>query len=158
MSYSEQFSRSSSVTLKSDTSSPSTIAFDNTRQSNLQETLHKLTIDGNGLVDFGDWYNHGIHKFILDDLEITKGSRLTIQNWQSGRDFLLVRKDSEHLQDALDKISFAGGIDQVELVDYNDEYYSISNTPEPEVYGSGLTAVALGALTFRRKNRSKPAA
>jgi len=153
--YSEQFSRTSHITLKSTNNTSSTITFGHLRSTDLKETLSRITINGNGIIDFGIEDNHGIHKFILDDLEIIDGSHLTIQNWQSRRDFLLVRKDSVHLYDSLNKISFAGGIDQVELVDYDADYYSISNTPEPAAYGAGVMAIGLVAFAWKRKQSAR---
>jgi len=149
-----QINRNARVTLRSYEVNPSEIVFKGNAVRNLSEAIHQLVVEGTGKIDFGDDFNHGTRHFYLDDLEITDRSRLIIQNWQEGRDFLLVRKGSEHLHDSLNKVEFQGYGNGRKLVDFNNEYYAIQ-TPEPAVYGAGLALAGLGVLGLRRKSRLK---
>jgi len=149
-----QINRNARVTLRSYAVNPSEIVFKGNAVRNLSETIHQLVVEGTGKIDFGDDFNHGSRYFYLDDLEIKAGSRLIIQNWQEGRDFLLVRKDSEHLHDSLNKVEFQGYGNGRKLVDFNHEYYAIY-TPEPTTFGAGLALAGLGVLGLRRKSRLK---
>jgi len=152
-----QINSKARVTLFSDSHSydASTIVFKGERGRNLTENIHQLVVEGTGKIDFGGESYRGEHSLYLDDLEIKAGGRLIIENWKEGRDYLLVRKDSKHLQDALSKIEFADGRKWGDLVDMGGMYYSISNAPEPAIFGAGLIALGLGTLTWRRRHPAK---
>jgi len=124
---------------------------------NLSEAIHELVIDGGeGVLNFGhnpknrnDYFTKTL---ILDDLIIKDKASLRVIGWQEGRDHLLVRKDSQSLQDALRKISIDGwGNNQIYLKNYDKDYWSIEAAPEPSTYGAILGATALGIFAYRRK-------
>jgi len=147
---SNQIRHTSRVTLTSyyHSDGPSEIVF---KGKNITQSLHQLVIEGTGKIDFGDTWRSGKNTLYLDDLEIRGNGRLIITNWREGESFLLVHKDSVHLKDALSKIEFADGRKWGDLVSFDGEYYSISNVPEPAIFGAGVMAVGLGALAWKRK-------
>jgi len=151
----EQINDKSRVLLKSGSAGASHIQFHGHEQADITETFHQLVVDGTNVLDFGggdkEGYRHGIRKLILDDLEILDGGHLVIAGWANQRDFLLVRKDSEHLQDALKKLSFSGQPNRIHFVDYNKDYWEISNAPEPAVYGAVIGALGACLATRKRK-------
>jgi len=154
-----QINRSARVVLFSAAGyAASEIVFKGEQGRNLTENIHQLVVEGTGKIDFGGESYRGEHSLYLDDLEIKEGGRLIIENWKEGRDYLLVRKDSKHLQDSLKRIEFADGRKWGDLVDAGGMYYSISNAPEPAVFGAGIMALGLGALAWRRKHTAKPSA
>jgi len=88
----------------------------------------------------------------LDDLIVAEGAHLTVVGWEEGRDFLLVRKSSQHLADALRKMEFNGyDRNNIHLEDYDSEYWSIEAAPEPAVCGAALGAAGLGLWRWRRR-------
>jgi len=91
----------------------------------------------------------------LDDLSISNGSNLTIKKWNLGYNHLLVRKDSEHLYDALTRIKFEGHWQwRAGLKDFDKDYWQlIPDIPEPSTYGAVLGAVGLGGFFLRRRKR-----
>jgi len=157
----EQINNSSRVLLKSGVNGPSYIYFNAGFHDDVTETFYQLTVDGVNIFDFGceyEWgHKHGIRKLILDDLEILDGGHLEIRSWANQRDFLLVRKDSKHLQDALKKLNFSGQPNRVYLVDYNKDYWEVSNAPEPAVYGAVIGTLGVGLAIQRRKWLRVPA-
>jgi len=123
------------------------------------EIFHKLAIEGDSQLQFESW--KGIQsRLYLGELAIANGSLLEVQGWKAGRDWLLVKKTSKSLGNALKKIRFEGyDPNAIHLEDYNKDYWSISGTPEPSTYGTILASGALGLALFQgrrreRKNRS----
>jgi len=110
------------------------------------------------------WYPHHLHAphsnnyLYLDDLEVSDYGKLTIRNWQLGRDHLLVRKGSEHLIDSLNRIKFEEHWEwKAALKDYNRDYWQlIPGIPEPSTYGVVCGAVVAGLALIRRKRGFQP--
>jgi len=76
-----------------------------------------------------------------------------VSGWKDERDFLLVRKNSAHLSDALGRMKFEGyNPADIHLRDFSNDYWQISALPEPSTYGAMLGAVGLG-LCCRSKRR-----
>jgi len=127
--------------------------------SRLNETIHELVVEGNGAIDFGSQDSNAMHgqRFLyLDYLKVGYDSALTILGWKDKRDYLLVRKNSAHLEDALKKIEFNGyDRNNIHKEDYNSDYWAISAAPEPATYGLLLTAVATALPLFRNHPRSE---
>jgi len=124
---------------------------------NISNTFRSLSIVDNGILDFnhreGSSQNSEYHIY-LEDLIIGEGRHLEIQDWQDGRDFLLVKKTSMHLADALKSINFSGyDPNNIHLEDFNSEYWAISAAPEPATYSVILGAVGIGLWGWRRKRR-----
>ncbi|KXU34624.1 hypothetical protein AXK11_08160 [Cephaloticoccus primus] len=121
-----------------------------------------MEVTGNGVIDYyhslDRQHPHGDHRLYLDDLEIEWGGQLTIKNWMLSRDFLLVRKDSEHLNDALSRIKFEGHWEwRAALKDFDKDYWQlIPGIPEPSTYGAALGVVAVGACLMRRRQKAAP--
>jgi len=156
----EQINNKSRVLLKAGEVGASRISFAGLYQADITETFHQLTVDGRNVLDFGSGdslgYKHGIRKLILDDLEILAGGHLGIRRWQSQRDFLLVRKDSKHLADAMKKITIDGWAEnQVYLKDYDKDYWSIEAAPEPATYGALLSGLGLGFAVWRKRQKGR---
>jgi len=120
-------------------------------------TFRRLIIENIGIVDFNHReYNSESSKYYIyiDDLIFTQGAHLDIQDWKDGRDFLLVRKTSTTLDDALKKMNFSGyDPNNIHLEDFNAEYWSISATPEPTTYGAIFGTAGLALVTWRRRKR-----
>jgi len=121
-----------------------------------EEKIRDLFVDGSGKLSF---HASGAG-LILDDLTITVGSELIISDWNLGANQILVRKDSQHLQDALGRLKFNGkGKPYGGVLDYNRDYWEIipswevPKLPEPATYGAILGAVGLGLSVWRRRNR-----
>jgi len=157
----EQINDKSRVLLKAGVSGASSLVFVGRDEADITETFRQLTVDGSNFLEFGGGdglgWKHGTRKLILDDLEILDGGYLGIRSWANQRDFLLVRKDSKHLQDALKKLSFSGQPNRVHLVDYNKDYWEVSNAPEPAVYGAVIGTLGVGLAIQRRKWLRVPA-
>jgi len=132
--------------------------------SEISEKFHKLIVNEKGLINFYFHWQvpgapHGTRYLYLDDLEVTTGGELLIDEWSLGRDYLLVKKGSIHLQDSLKRIRFSGkpagwhgGIKE-----YNKDYWQlVPDLPEPTTYGVFLGAASL-MLWFCRR-RPPPAA
>jgi len=126
-------------------------------EKNVTEKIHQLTVKGDGILSF-----HGSvpnRMLWLDDLLIESEGILHVAEWRDGQTKIFVRRDSKYLRNSLGKIDFMNypkGENGLMETDDKD-YYEIVPwaTPEPAIYGAGLTAVALGALGLRRENRSK---
>ncbi|WP_156469215.1 PEP-CTERM sorting domain-containing protein [Cephaloticoccus primus] len=121
--------------------------------SDTVQSLKKLTVDeGRGVVEFSRLYNHDRRFLYLDDLMIADGAGLDIRGWEEGFSYLLVRKDSKHLADALKKITFDGYLPgRVHLEDFNKDYWQISGTPEPATYGAIFAGAGVGLIVWRRR-------
>jgi len=155
----EQINNSSKVVLRG-CKSEAILSFSSVYNDSVTEKFNKLSIDGAGVINFHRTVNipDGSRNFLyLDDLEIGIDSSLIIRRWELGRDFLLVRKDSKNLQDALSRIKFegyepnAGGL---ERYDFNKDYWQIiPQFPEPATYGAGLVLITLGLVRYRQRCR-----
>jgi len=164
---SEQIANTSRVSLISQKAEPSSGIYfvyrEDLNVSVIKETIRELFVDGRGHVDFfqhkGSPPTSHTSILYLDNLFITDGSLLTIYNWTEGTAHLLVRKDSEHLEDSLSKIKFTG-YKTIHKRDYDKDYWEIyAQLPEPSTYGVGLALLGLAAKTVRsatRKPRTKP--
>ncbi|KXU36192.1 hypothetical protein AXK12_03800 [Cephaloticoccus capnophilus] len=121
----------------------------------LQETFRELFVEGKGAIDFGSGDRHSEHGrrlLYIDDLIIGDGSTLRIHGWRDKRDYILVRKNSVHLEDALKKIEFKGyDRNNIHLENYNNAYWVISATPESATYGSLLVASTVPLSLLRRR-------
>jgi len=118
------------------------------------QSLRRVTIEGNSSVDFSP-YDYR-QSFLFDDILINYNSFLTINSWRDKFHFFLVRKDSEHLYDALARIKFGGySGSKAELKDYDADYWEIIPAfPEPSIYGAILGAVGLGLVAWRRRGQN----
>jgi len=126
-------------------------------EKNVTEKFHRLVVKGDGILSF-----HGLipNRILwLDDLLIESRSILNVAEWRYGTTKILVRKDSKHLQESLEKVNFMDHLKNKNgLIETNyKDYYEIVPwpTPEPAVYGAGLALTGLGVLGLRRKSRSK---
>jgi len=153
---SNQLLKSSNITLRSGG------AIITESDSNLSNILKNLTIKDDGIINFAH-KNNEFHdensKYYLyaDELIIHDGGNLTIKDWQDGRDFLLVRKTSQHLTDALKKMEFKGyNPADIHLRDYNSDYWQISALPEPTTYGAIISTVGLVLAAWQRRRKRPP--
>jgi len=126
----------------------------------LSNKFRQLIVEGDSMLNFmhaDDRYKYYSKRFLyLDDMEIKGRGRLFIEEWQEGRDFLLVRKDSKGLVDALRKLEFKGyDRSNIHLVDFNKEYWEISAAPEPATYGAVLGMLGLAVVVVRRRQRKR---
>jgi len=123
----------------------STFIFDNNENYELQERFHQLVVQGTGVVSYW-WNTPHYRKLFLDDLLIEDWGLLEIHFYIPDVTFLLVRKDSVHLQDALHKIKFTNRSEpKASLREYDRDYWEIiPGYPEPGTYGAILSAIALG--------------
>jgi len=156
--YSDQISSSSTVSLIAYGADRSKIVFAQNKAAEVSQRLHALVTDGLGELIFGDIgdinFPHGERYLYLDDLEIKDSSNLLVTSWAEGRDHLLVRRDSEHLQESLKRMEFEGyDPNAIHLVDYDKDYWEINAMPEPAAYGAGLVLGALGISYYRRRQR-----
>jgi len=135
-------------------------ALQNLANFDITNTFRSLTVADNGIVHFNHTEGHSENSkyyIKIDDLIINQSGHLEIHGWQESRDFLLVRKTSAALEDALTKMTFAGyDRNNIHLEEYDSEYWSISSTPEPATYGALLGAIGLGLWTWKRKRREMP--
>jgi len=125
--------------------------------ANTSNSLKKLTIDGKGVIAFDHLSVFKFKKYLyLDDLLVNQGGSLTVTGWLDSQDFLLVRKDSKGLADALRKMEFKGyDRNRIHLVDFNKEYWEISAAPEPSTYGAILGGLGLAVVATRPRQRKK---
>jgi len=146
---SNQILKTSSITLKNHGELQS--LFDN----NISNAFQRLTIEDNGIVHFNHEEGNSLNSSYyikVDDLIINQGGHLKVRGWQEGRDFLLVRKTSTQLADALTKMEFAGyDRNNIHLEEFDTEYWSISAMPEPATYGAILGAAGLALVAWRRR-------
>jgi len=150
---SDQISDSSSLTLSG---KKSTLIFSGAVKD-VEERMHSLVVEsGKGLLSFGHSARNPSDQsekiLLLDDLIIKDGALLRIMRWQAGRDYLLVRKDSRYLEDALRKLSIDGWAkNQVYLKSYNKDYWSIEAAPEPATYGAILSVLGMVLAIWHRR-------
>jgi len=149
--FNNQINRRSILSLEN-----SSFTFFNVWSRNLpiEQSLSRLVVEGSGILNLS---GNGIYfnaKFILDDLFINRNSLLIIRGWEEGWKFLLVRKDSEHLDDALSKIKFEGRSEpKASVRDYNSDYWQIiPGFPEPSTYGAIFGGLSV-LLALSRKRR-----
>jgi len=151
---SDQLSRTSNVILRSN-GAIQTLIKENLE--NIKNTFKTLTIEDSGVI----YFNHKEgkkpntkHYIKIDEIIVNHGGHLEVQGWQEGRDFLLVRKTSVALVDALTKMNFAGyDPNAIHLEDFDADYWSISGAPEPATTGAILSAAGLRLWIWRRHRR-----
>jgi len=153
---SQQLSKTSKITL----SNNAHLKYIPLNYYSISNTLKELAIENGGLIDFDHTiegtrnYNYNNYYITLDDLIINNRGLLTIKGWKAERDFILVRKNSQHLADALTKMDFEGyNSANIHLRNYNSDYWQISALPEPATYGALLGAASLGLWAWRRRKR-----
>jgi len=124
--------------------------------ANTSNSLKKLTVDGAGVISFDHLSVFKFKKYLyLDDLVVGKGGRVTVMGWLDGQDFLLVRKNSKGLTDAIKKLEFRGyDRSRIHLVNFNKDYWEISAAPEPATYGAILGVIGLGVGLWRGRRRA----
>jgi len=118
----------------------------------ISEKFHQLRVMGRGSLSlFTDYFR----KLYLDDLMIDWGSELLVKGYNAELTFLLVRKDSKHLQDALHRVKFQGRREpKASIKDYDANYWQvIPGFPEPATYGAAFSVAAVGLWACRRKQR-----
>jgi len=151
---SDQLSKTSSVTLKDNAVFIYSLYYNHS----ITNTFKNLVVEEGGIIQFehkqeANSLNPKYYLY-LDDLIINNGGLLTIKDWQDGRDFLLVRKTSQHLTDALKKMEFKGyNPADIHLRDYNSDYWQISALPEPTTYGAIVSTVGLVLAAWQRCKR-----
>jgi len=120
----------------------------------VHERIHRVVVRGDSTIRFGSALDN---RFYLNDLLIADDSVLTISGWKEGRDALLVRKDSEHLWDALSRIYFEGRKEHRAWVeDYDKDYWEIIPAfPESATYGALFGAVGLIVAWCRQRREQK---
>jgi len=120
-------------------------------------TLNRLVVSNTGVIAFDHLSVFKFKKYLyLDDLLVSLGGSLTVMGWLNGQDFLLVRKDSQGLADALKSLKFQGyDRNNIHLVDFNKEYWEISAAPEPATYGAILGGLGLAVVVVRRRQRKR---
>jgi len=149
---SNQLLKTSSVTLRSYAVLQNLCLF-----NTITNTFKSLIIDSQGILafDYTPESKAGSKSYIkVDDLIINQCGHLYIQGWKEYRDYLLVRKTSANLADALTKMAF-GGYDpsNIHLEDFDAEYWAISATPEPAITGAILGAAGLGLWAYQKRRR-----
>jgi len=129
---------------------------------NISEKVRELKVEGLGVIDYSFSVTggspHGNHYLYLDDLDVFIDSKLTIRDWELGRDHLLVRKNSAHLHDSLNRIKFEGHWEwKAAVKDFNRDYWQlIPGIPEPSTYSAIFGVLGL-VLVFSRRGRSNVA-
>jgi len=118
-------------------------------KNGVQESFHKLTIDGRGVLEF-----KGSSKLILDDLIVGIWDILTVVGWEHNKDLFLVHKTSTHIKKSLDNIIFQGQSGRVHLEDYNKDYWELTTAPEPTTTGAIIGAIIAG-ISIRRNRLEK---
>ncbi|KXU35424.1 hypothetical protein AXK11_06490 [Cephaloticoccus primus] len=154
MFFSNQISDSSKVVL----SNRATFMFSTSPGERIERIRELIVEKGVGIFSFGHLEESINDKrtLILDDLNINNGASLRIMRWEEGRDFLLVRKNSKHLADAMKKITIDGWAkNQVYLKDYDKDYWSIEAAPEPATYGALLSGLGLGLAVWRKRQKGR---
>jgi len=123
----------------------------------MSEKFHKLVVIRQGLLAFHRKPNK--RTLFLDDILIEEGGILYIRDWVDEGTKLLVRKDSEHLQDALHRIKFEGLREpKASIKDYDANYWEVGpGFPEPASYGAILVGVVGFVVRRRRRSRHKKA-
>jgi len=125
----------------------------------ITQHVHKVIVEGSAIFSFGAHGVAGQRFLILDDLVIALGRDFTI-SWYFSDTHLLVRKDSKHLSESLNRIRFSQHPGKpAGIKEYNSDYYEIGpGFPEPATYGALLAAAGLGLWTWRkRRNHTHPA-
>jgi len=150
---SNQLLRTSSVTLKTN----GVLQILSFSGSDITNTFKNLTIEDNGIIHFNHAEGNSANAkyyIYLDDLIINQGGHLEVKDWQDGRDFLLVRKNSQNLADALGWMKFEGyNPADIHLRDFNSTYWQISALPEPTTYSAIVGLTGLGLWTWRQRKR-----
>jgi len=150
---SNQLLRTSSVTLKTN----GVLQNLSLSGSDITNTFKSLVVEDNGIVHFNHTEGNSANAkyyIYLDDLIINQGAHLEVKDWQDGRDFLLVRKNSQNLADALERMAFEGyNPADIHLRNFNSTYWQISALPEPSTYGAIVSIIGLGFWALRRRKR-----
>jgi len=154
----QQISRTSSVRLKT----RGWVQFLSISDDDIKTSFKNLTVDDRGALSFNHEEGGSVrpnYYIFIDNLVINEGGRLDVYGWKQGRDFLLVRKNSQNLADALTKMELVGyDPANIHLRDFNNDYWQISALPEPATYGALLAAAGLGLWTWRKRhNHTHPA-
>lgn len=169
---SEQIADTSTVTLKSgdQATGSSTLLFNGltttsgnyTGQSGVSETFHELKIDGPSTLDLAGGLNDAPNYLFLDVLTMADStSSLNVKNWESYKDFLLV-KDPSNFASIAPQIKFDGYEGTPIITKYNADYWQIApfaNAPVvPEPGSCGLALLGLGGLggACGRRRRRRP--
>jgi len=152
-----QLSKTSSVTLRNN----GNLAYGSLSNYSITNTFKNLVIENGGGIhfyhsDIKDSLNSKYYIY-LDDLIISDAGLLIVTGWQDGRDFLLVRKSSQHLADALTKMAFVGyNPANIHLRDFNRDYWQISALPEPTTYGAIVATGGLVLAAWQRRRKRPP--
>jgi len=126
----------------------------------LSNRFLKLVVEGGSILNFCHYDEARTYKskryLYLDDIDISQDGSLIVKEWSEGRDFLLVRKGSNGLDDALKKLEFEGyDRNNIHLVDYNKDYWEISAAPEPAIFGAIFGLAGLAVVVVRRRQRKR---
>jgi len=119
----------------------------------MTERFHRLTVQGEAVLYF--FRRPASRSLYLDDLLIEYGGVLHIADWEYSSCSLLVRKSSDNLAYALNKIDFMGQPKRgIGLIDRSDYWEIVPwKTPEPATYGAIFGAIGLGLVVWRKRRR-----
>ncbi|WP_156469280.1 hypothetical protein [Cephaloticoccus primus] len=150
-----QIGENSTVTLREDGSA---FGFHTAASNQVKESFHQLAVEGgSSVLTFSltrpDEFK-GQRDIFLDDLRIEEGASLRVENWKEGFSRLLVRKDSEHLQESLGRLEFLGYRKGGELKEYNKDYWEISGLPEPATCGALFGILGFGLIVWRKRQQT----
>jgi len=121
----------------------------------IEESFHQLVVQGTGVLCF--FRRQYYSTLLLDDLLIEEGGLLKVLGWSDYMhiDKILVRKDSEHLLDSLERIVFEHDkTAQAGLREYDKDYWEVGpGFPESATYGAIFASGAVGLVFWRKRGQ-----
>jgi len=147
------------VTLRGSESAPAVLRLEKTdSKEGVSQTLRKLVIEGNGVIDFSDGGSPSPNALYIDQLDL-EGGELTIRGWDQYQTQLFINYTGMPDSVLLSKLHIEG-YDNLRVSRDGIGYWSIAADPipEPATCGAIAAAGACALVAWRRGRRTSESA
>lgn len=126
-----------------------------TTQDSRIESFGRLSVTGNGVLDFGGGDAGSPTYLYLDFLDIAADSQLTVSNWMEFTDFILV-ETANFDPSQLPRVTFTGFNGTASWKTYDAIYTQVTPVPETAAYAALASLLAVAGALHHRRRRPSP--